>query len=435
MFVDRVGESVGRRVPHVAESHLAGPPVEAAFRRDPREEGGAEAVRLEGAVPRRSGDNAGAASLVSGPGVEERISGVPADATVVDLVPLDPRVAERGGRSFGAGEDLFCLEVRLDGKQAQAVDLAGAALHRIDDPRPEHLIAAAHAEDRCSAASAFDQRRVESVRAQRGEVVHRRLRPRQDDEVGAHDVPERSREANAHTRLARDRVGVGEVAHPSQRDHRHVQRVATERGPRGAGDRSRRDGVFSVGPQALDPRQHAENREAGERFDHRQARLEDRESAPEPVDDEPGDQRAILVFQQLDRSVQAREDAAAVDVPDDDDGQPGGRREPHVREVAFAQVDLREAAGAFAEDHVEARAQILEGFAHDAGEARPEVHVLLGLGVTHRFPHHDHLRAAIVDGLQKDRIHRRLGLDAGGERLRGLRARDLRAVAGDVRVE
>ena len=60
------------------------------------------------------------------------------------------------------------------------------------------------------------------------------------------------------------------------------------------------------------------------------------------------------------RADQRGEDAAAVDVADEEHGQARGAREAHVGEVALAQVDLGGRAGAFADDGVEAGAQSVQ---------------------------------------------------------------------------
>ena len=64
------------------------------------------------------------------------------------------------------------------------------------------------------------------------------------------------------------------------------------------------------------------------------------------------------------------EDAAAVDVADQQHRQAGRAREAHVGEVGGAQVDLGRAAGALADDDVVARAQVGERVEHRLAQRR-----------------------------------------------------------------
>jgi hypothetical protein len=133
--------------------------------------------------------------------------------------------------------------------------------------------------------------------------------------------------------------------------------------------------------------------------------------------------------------VQAREDSAAVDVSHHDDRKSGGARESHVGDVALAKVHLGEASRPLTDHNVEARAKVLERVLHDACETRSQLEVLEGVGVAEGEAHDDDLGARIVDRLEEHRVHGRLGSHPSGEGLRGLRARDLGAVAGDMGVE
>ena len=76
-------------------------------------------------------------------------------------------------------------------------------------------------------------------------------------------------------------------------------------------------------------------------------------------------------LEQRQRAEQRGEDAAAVDVADDDHRQAGVAGQAHVGESACAQVDLGRAAGALADDDVVARAQVGERARDDRAAARP----------------------------------------------------------------
>ena len=321
------------------------------------------------------------------------------------------------------------------GSSAEALDRAGAGFDGVVDRVAEHLVAAADAEDRRARRGARRERAIEPRGAQPREILDGRLRPRHDDEVGALDVGRRAREAHPHAGLRADRVEVGEVAHPAQPQDGDVERVAARGGRRLGRRRLERERVLDVHPEILDERQHAEHRAAGARAEVVQAGREDRLVAAELVDHEARDERLVGGLEQRERAEQRREDAAAVDVADDEHRQAGGAREPHVRDVAGAQVDLRRAAGALADDDVVARAQVGERALDDRPQLRLQLLVGARVGVGVRLAHHDDLAVARARRLDQDRVHRGLGLDPGRRRLHGLRASDLRAARRDDGVQ
>ena len=153
------------------------------------------------------------------------------------------------------------------------------------------------------------------------------------------------------------------------RTHGDVERVAPSAGRSGRGASSASESSTSshrsstqgstpsVGP-------------AGQRLELLEPGREDRRVAAELVDDEAGDERLVVGLEQRERPEQRGEDAAAVDVADDQHGQAGRAGEAHVGEVAVAQVDLGRAAGALADDDVEARAQVGERVRDDRRAAR-----------------------------------------------------------------
>jgi hypothetical protein len=95
-----------------------------------------------------------------------------------------------------------------------------------------------------------------------------------------------------------------------------------------------------------------------------QAGFEQADVAAKAVDDEALDARLLGGREQVQRADQMGEDAAAVDVGDQDHRAVDGFGEAHVGDVAVAQVDLGRAAGAFDEHAVVLRAQALPGFEH-----------------------------------------------------------------------
>ena len=82
--------------------------------------------------------------------------------------------------------------------------------------------------------------------------------------------------------------------------------------------------------------------------------------AAELVDDEPRDEAALLRREQLHVTEQTGEDAATVDVADEEDRRAGVQRHAHVDDVLAAEVHLGRAAGALDDDEVVCRPQALE---------------------------------------------------------------------------
>ena len=210
------------------------------------------------------------------------------------------------------------------------------------DALAEQLVAAADAEDRRARGGAGGQRAVQAGAAQPLEVLDRRLGPGHDEQVGALDVGGRAREAHPHPRLGRERVDVGEVAHPAQAQDGDVDGVAVGRGLGAAG--LQRERVLDVHPQVLDEREHAERGAAGELGQPLDAGGQDRLVAAELVDHEAGDVGLVVGVEQRQRAVERGEDAAAVDVGDHQRRETGGAGQAQVGEVVLAQVDLGGAA-------------------------------------------------------------------------------------------
>ena len=102
----------------------------------------------------------------------------------------------------------------------------------------------------------------------------------------------------------------------------------------------------------LEPGHDAEARQAGALGDDAQPVVEQARIAAELVDDVAAQRRPFTRVQDRPGADQAGDDAAAVDVGDEHDGNAGGLGEAHVGDVAVAQVDLRRAAGALDEHQV-----------------------------------------------------------------------------------
>jgi hypothetical protein len=192
-----------------------------------------------------------------------------------------------------------------------------------------------------------------------------------------------------------------------------------------------RERVLRVQPQPLLPRQHAQRGTAGERGELVEAGREQRRVAAELVHDEPGDAGLVGRVQHGERAEEVGEHAAAVDVADDHDRQVGGLRETHVRDVVAPQVDLGGRAGALADHHVEAGAQVGEARGDDVEQR--SLPLLVGPRAdraVHPAAHHD-LGAAVAARLEQHGVERDARREAARERLHRLCAPDLAAVERD----
>ncbi len=130
------------------------------------------------------------------------------------------------------------------------------------DHLAEHLVAAADPEERAASGQRRSEGAFEAACAHPREVCHRRLGPRQHDEVG---VPELARPldvADADPGLEGECVEVGEVRQPGQANHCDVELVAEGRSHRPGTRTPEREGVLRVERDILDPGHHAETRQA-----------------------------------------------------------------------------------------------------------------------------------------------------------------------------
>ena len=345
---------------------------------------------------------------------------------MADLVAGRGGATEPGCRCPAlAAQQLVGAEHGLDREQPKAINNTGTTLDRVLDLLAQQLVAAADPEDRTADGGTTGQRHIEPLVAQRLQVGDGRLRAGDDDKVGALDVCGRARVAHRNARLGGQRVEVGEVRHPAQTHDGDVQRVAAD-GWRGCQrGRLQRERVLRVEPQPLAPRQHADRAAAGQVGQHLKTGREERCVTSELVDEECRDVALVLGVEDRQRADQRGEDAAAVDVADEQHGQAGGACKAHVGQVALAQVDLGGRAGALADDDVEASAQGVQRVEDRLSQRsrQPLVGARGRLGVGRA--HQQDLRRRLPRGLDQHGVHRGFRLDAAGGCLHRLRATDL----------
>ena len=244
----QVAERVEARLARGGERRRAGRRSAGRARRRPSRaaRGGRRRARARRATRCRAPRRRGSRPLAV-VGLEQRLAAVALDPAVADLVA--GRLGAQPARApAAAAQQLLGREASSStGSRPRPVDRAAPRLDVVLDRARR----ASGSRRRCRGSGRrlprVRERAVEPVVAQALEVLDGRLRPGQDDEVGALDVGRRAREAHAHAGLGGERVDVGEVAHPAQAEHGDVERVARRRrlGPRGL----QRERVLGVDPQ------------------------------------------------------------------------------------------------------------------------------------------------------------------------------------------
>ena len=134
------------------------------------------------------------------------------------------------------------------------------------------------------------------------------------------------------------------------------------------------------------------------------------------------------------RSCEARNDPAAVDVADQDDGNASRSRKSEIGDVVLPQIDLGHRARAFDEHEIRFAAQTLEAVENSPHETWLELLIFAGLcAADHAALHYD-LRPDLALRLQEHGVHVNAGSDTCGACLKRLRPPDLAAICGDGRV-
>ena len=182
-------------------------------------------------------------------------------------------------------------------------------------------------------------------------------------------------------------------------------------------------------------RHHADDRLAGQILKLRQTRPQNLHVAAEFVDDETANPRLLVLLEQLDRAVQRREHAAAVDVADQQHRRIHQLRQTHIYNIILLEINLRRTARTLDHDNVVLGGKTVKCVL-DNGQKRLFAAPILPRGaVSLRLAHDDDLRANVACRLEQDRVHAHIGRDARRLGLHDLRASHLPAVRRDERVE
>ena len=242
------------------------------------------------------------------------------------------------------------------------------------------------------AATRRRQRRRHPALAQPAQIGDRALGAGQHDRGRTFELGGHGRVTHVDVRLVGQRVEVRVVADERQPHDGDLQRRIRPGPAPPVLDAQR---VLLVAAPVGEHGHDAQGRNARLLLQELDAGVEQRRIPAELVDDERRDQLALLGREQLHVADQTGEDAAAVDVADEQRGRLRIARHLHVDDVLAAQVDLGRAAGALDDDEVVGGAQPVVG----GGDDRPDLR-LVGVVLAHRHvadgtAEHDDLAAGL----------------------------------------
>ena len=195
------------------------------------------------------------------------------------------------------------------------------------------------------------------------------------------------------------------------------------------------DCILGIEHQSVQIGNHAQHRFAGALLQPVEPAFEQADVAAKAVDDKALDARLLRRREQLQCSHQVREDAAAVDVGNQNHRHVGGFGEAHVGDVAIAQIDFRRTAGAFHQHTVEFGLEPLPAFHHRLHRNALVLVIVAGIQGVEGFAVDDHLRALLGGGFQQHRVEIDARREPRRQRLQRLGAADFAAVGGDGRVQ
>ena len=156
--------------------------------------------------------------------------------------------------------------------------------------------------------------------------------------------------------------------------------------------------------------------------------LEQSNVAAKLVDDEAVNPRQFVRLQNEMRAGQARDNAAAIDIPEHHHGYIGGRGKSHIGDIAGTQVDLRRAAGAFHQDDIGISRKMSKTLQNRRQQGRFLLQIVFCAQRAPALALHDDLRAGIGLRLQQHRVHVNARRHPRRPRLHGLGAADLAAL-------
>src|SRR6187200_1720506 len=177
----------------------------------------------------------------------------------------------------------------------------------------------------------------------------------------------------------------------------------------------------------MQPGHDAETTPAGVFLDLQQPIVEKRDVSAEFVDEVARYHSPVILGQNEMRAGDRSDDAATVDVANQDHRYVGAGGKTHICDVARPEVDLGRRTSAFDDDEVDALADLLPGIEHGLHQFRLEQLVVACLRLTEHLTLHDDLTADVALRFQEHRVHMDGGRDTACDRLQPLRPTDLAA--------
>ncbi|MNZ50537.1 hypothetical protein D3C78_683260 [compost metagenome] len=268
-----------------------------------------------------------------------------------------------------------------------------------------------------------------ALRAQVGEIAAHALRAGQHDQVGRRDGLAGADEAQLHLRVQAQRVEVGVVADARQHRHDHLEHALI------LGRLAYIDAVFGLKVQVADIRQHTQHRLARALLQPVQAWLQQGDVATETVDDEALDPGLLGRRQQLQGTDQVGEDAAAIDVGNQNHRAVDRFGKTHVGDVTGTQVDLGRRARTFDHHHRIRATEALMGGQHRLHGDSLVVVIGHRVHAGDRAAMDDDLGAGVTVGLEQHRVHVGVRRQPASLGLHRLGATDLTAIGSHRAVE
>ncbi|MNX85565.1 hypothetical protein D3C86_1174090 [compost metagenome] len=152
------------------------------------------------------------------------------------------------------------------------------------------------------------------------------------------------------------------------------------------------------------------------------------------VDDKTFDHRRVFRFEHGFGTDEAGDDAAPVDIADEDHRRVRSSRKSHIGDVIGTQVDFGRAARPFHQHQIGLLFQELEAFQHARHQSGLHVLVIGRFGIASDLALHDHLCAGFALRLQEHRVHVHGKRHARRPRLQRLCAANLAAIGGHGRI-
>ena len=247
------------------------------------------------------------------------------------------------------GLHLFTPEFGVHLQQAQTVDLrdtGGLYLLRVGHGAPQHLIAAADAEDQRTGVGGLQDGRLQTGLPQPAQVGNGALGTRQQDHVRLVQVTHLIHIAQRHVSVMFEGAEIREIGDARHTDYRDIQELSLFGAVKPLGQ-----AVFIVDVYVGvgdDPR----HRDAAQLLQRLQSRLQNGPVAPEFVDHHALDAAALVLLQQCHRTVELGEHAAPVDVAYQQHRRVHQLGKAHIDDIILLEVDLRRAACPLNDDHV-----------------------------------------------------------------------------------